>query len=366
MMNHKAFLLVAIVLMTNSIAGADLILTLNGNDLSDYPLISSMGQILVAIEGSTEIGPNDVSVGAVGGVLEPVPDTNNEYCFEFDPNSNEATISLVTAIDMVIDGNSIPAATTIYQLWVYCNRQQNIFAAAGIGLEDLMWPEGESISEPEQQSSTSQTAESQKAPVVSAVDKAAVAPAQTDQKSLLTETPEPAKSYSTEMPVVRSSEPDVFPGPDSYPDFNGDNIVNFIDFARLAGNWKESGSGLDGDFDESGTVDADDLATFAYFWLNGPHPLDVFESFKTALATGNVNEALTCVAEVSRDKYAQIFGIIEARLPDYAAGMGEMTFDRQRAGEVIYEMLHQDGPETLSFPVFFIRDEDGNWRIFNL
>ena len=79
MMNHKAFLLVAIVLMTNSIAGADLILTLNGNDLSDYPLISSMGQILVAIEGSTEIGPNDVSVGAAGGVLEPVPDANNEY-----------------------------------------------------------------------------------------------------------------------------------------------------------------------------------------------------------------------------------------------------------------------------------------------
>jgi hypothetical protein len=39
MRNHKAFLLAAIVLMGGSIAGADLILTLNGNDLSDSPLV---------------------------------------------------------------------------------------------------------------------------------------------------------------------------------------------------------------------------------------------------------------------------------------------------------------------------------------
>jgi len=69
MTNHKAFLLAAIVLMTNSIAGADLILTLNGNDLSDSPLVQTMWEFLVAVEGSTQIGPNDVSVGVVGGVL---------------------------------------------------------------------------------------------------------------------------------------------------------------------------------------------------------------------------------------------------------------------------------------------------------
>jgi len=149
MTNHKAFLLAAIVLMSSSIAGADLILTLNGNDLSDSPLISSMGQFLVAVEGSTQIEPNDVSLGAVGGVLEPVPDANNEYYFEFDANSNEATISLVTAIDMVIDGNSIPAGAKIYELWLFCNRAANIFAAAGMGLDELIWSEGQSASSPD-------------------------------------------------------------------------------------------------------------------------------------------------------------------------------------------------------------------------
>jgi len=94
--------------------------------------------------------------------------------------------------------------------------------------------------------------------------------------------------------------------------------------------------------------------------------LDVFESFKAALAVGDVNEALNFIAEISREKYAEIFQIIEPNLPDYVAGMGEMIFDRQRGGKVKYEMLHQDGPQTLSFPVFFIRDENGDWKIFNL
>ena len=138
MRNHKAFLFAAIVLMTSSIAGADLILTLNGYDVTDFPLLQVIGEFLVAVEGSTEIGPNDVSVGAVGGVLEPVADANNEYYFEFDADSNEGTISLVTTIAMVIDGNSIPAGTTIYQLLIFCNREENIFAASGIGLAELI------------------------------------------------------------------------------------------------------------------------------------------------------------------------------------------------------------------------------------
>jgi hypothetical protein len=156
-----------------------------------------------------------------------------------------------------------------------------------------------------------------------------------------------------------------FPEPNSYPDLNSDKIVNFVDFAIFANNWQKSGSGLAGDFDNSGAVDTNDLTTFAFFWLNGPHPVNVFESFKTALADGDVNEALTYVTEISREKYAEIFQIIEPNLQGYVAGMGEMTFDQQRVGEVKYEMLHQDGPQTLSFPVFFIRDEDGNWRLFN-
>ena len=158
---------------------------------------------------------------------------------------------------------------------------------------------------------------------------------------------------------------DIPADPNLWPDFNSDKIVNFADFATFADNWQKSGDNLDGDFDKSGTVDANDLATFSYLWLNGPHPENVFGAFKNALAVADCNEALTFVAEISQNKYADIFQIFEPHITDYAAGMGELTFERQRNGEVIYEMLHQDGGQTLLFPVYFIREEDGYWRLFN-
>lgn len=360
MHTQKTFLLAAIVLMSVLVARADLILTLNGFDLSDSPLMQNMGELLVAVVGTTQIDPNDVSVSAIGGVLEPVPDANHQYYFEFDSQPNEATVSLITNIDMVIDGNSIAAGTKIYELYLCCNRQQNIFGAGGIGLEELIPPEqgtseqgkyyAENIDEPISLNAEEQISKTEPQP---------------EQQIPLPQTAEPQKSYFASISGGRTTAIDNFPEPNSYPDFNGDKIVNFTDFARFAGNWKKSGSGLKGDFDNSGTVDTSDLATFAYFWLNGPHPVNVFGSFKAALAAGDVNEALTYVAGISREKYAEIFQIIEPHLSDYAAGMGQMTFDRHRFGEVKYEMLHQDGPQTLGFPVFFIRDQDGNWRLFN-
>jgi hypothetical protein len=361
MSNQKAFLLTAIILMSSSTADANLILTLNGTDITDLPRITQGGgDLVVAIAGSTPFGPNDLSIVAFGGFLEADPNANNTYYFEFDSQAGEASVRLVTNINMVINGNEVPANTTIYELWLFYNRQSNIFAACGIGLEYFL---------PLEQGANEQGkyyAENIDEPIaLNVAGEISETGSQPEQQNSVSQTAEPPKSYSEGMSGGGTNEIDSFPEPNSYPDFNSDKIVNLVDFARFAGNWQKSGSGLDGDFDNDGTVDNDDLATFAYFWLNGPHPLDVFESFKTALSASDVNEALTYIAEISREKYAEIFQIIEPHLSDYAAGMGELIFDRQRFGEVKYEMLHQDGPQTLSFPVFFIRDEDGNWRLFN-
>jgi len=95
MSKPRAFLLGIMVLTSVSIAEADLILTLNGVDTSDSPLIIwDVQELLIAVEGSTATGPNDVSLAAVGGVLEALGDPNNHYSFAFDANSSEATISL--------------------------------------------------------------------------------------------------------------------------------------------------------------------------------------------------------------------------------------------------------------------------------
>ena len=153
--------------------------------------------------------------------------------------------------------------------------------------------------------------------------------------------------------------------PNLYPNLNGDEIINFADFALMANNWLLTGSGLVGDFDDSNSVDYNDLSSIANYWLEGPPPLTVFEKFKAALAAGDVNKALTFVSEISRDKYAGIFQIIEPKLPDYAAGMGDLILDSQEDGKVKYEMRHQVGATTYLFPVIFIKGEDENWEIYN-
>jgi hypothetical protein len=41
------------------------------------------------------------------------------------------------------------------------------------------------------------------------------------------------------------------------PDFDESEFVDFKDFAVFSANWKHSGSGIDGDFDNNGAVDGD-------------------------------------------------------------------------------------------------------------
>jgi hypothetical protein len=144
-----------------------------------------------------------------------------------------------------------------------------------------------------------------------------------------------------------------------------DLIIGFKDMAKLAQNWLKTGEGFIGDFDDSNSVDYSDLYVLAECWLKGTRPMGIWEQFKAALLEGDVNKALTFIAEVSRDKYSEIFQIIEPNLPDYAAGLGDLILERQREDKIIYEMPYQDGPQTLLFPVIFIRDNDSSWRIFN-
>jgi hypothetical protein len=147
-------------------------------------------------------------------------------------------------------------------------------------------------------------------------------------------------------------------------DLNKDGIIAFEDLAVFAQNWLQAGTGLTGDLDDSNLVDYADLAVMADCWLKGNRPEGIWEQFKAALAAGDVDKALTFISEIARSKYASIFQIIGPSLPDYAAGMGDLIFDSQEEGKIKYEMRHQVGSETYLFPVIFIKDEDGSWKIY--
>ena len=83
----------------------------------------------------------------VNATLELVGDGNESYYFQFVAEG-EAAVNLITKVDMVIDGVSVPADTLIYQLWLCYNPYINIYAAYGIGLSELYNPPEEEQGQP--------------------------------------------------------------------------------------------------------------------------------------------------------------------------------------------------------------------------
>lgn len=148
-------------------------------------------------------------------------------------------------------------------------------------------------------------------------------------------------------------------------DLDNDGIIAFEDFAKFAENWLSTGTGLIGDFDTSNYVDCNDLSIFADCWLKGSRPESIWEQFKAALRNDDINTALTFIEESSQSRYSEIFQIIGANLPDFVAGMGTLTLESQDEGRAVYEMDHQDGSIIYGFPVVFMKDDDGNWKIYN-
>jgi len=159
-----------------------------------------------------------------------------------------------------------------------------------------------------------------------------------------------------------------FPEPNSYPDFNGDKIVNFANFAAFANNWQKSGGGLDGDFDNNGTVDSYDLAVIAYYWLAstiGPSPEEVFESFKTALLADDLNAALGCFTEIAAENYDPFLEQLRPYFQQMVNDMGELVLISLDNNTAVYDVLREENGDTYGYPVLFVRDEKGQWKIYD-
>jgi hypothetical protein len=131
---------VVICVVGGAIAQADIFISLDGEDLTDSIVLSDYsGQFIIAVQGDTSFEPNDISIEVENGTLEPVGNGNAGYSFQFVAEG-EATVNLITKVDMIIDGQSVPADTLIYQLWLYYNPYVNLYAAFGIGLAELFIP----------------------------------------------------------------------------------------------------------------------------------------------------------------------------------------------------------------------------------
>ena len=329
MYRQKVFLFAAIVLTMASTANADLILTLNGVDAAKEPLeIKGKNNLVITVAGQTQVNANDYSVTASGGGLEIC---TGDYLFTFE--GELGVVSLIASEDMVVDGISVVAGGTIYELVLFYIPETDEVIVFGINLESLIYTPPPP--QPKQQVSAPQTTSS-----------AAGGPG---------------------VPLAGGAgDCNEVLDPNFYPNLNADQLVNFKDFAILAANWLESGDELDGDLDKSETVDIDDLAILTYYWLAsacGPSPEEIFESFKSALLADDLNTALGCFTEISAENYEPLLEQLRPYFTQMVSDMGALIFISGDDNTETYDLLREENGNTYGYPVLFVRNEMGQWKI---
>jgi hypothetical protein len=147
-------------------------------------------------------------------------------------------------------------------------------------------------------------------------------------------------------------------------DLDNDGIIAFEDLAIFAQNWLLTGAGLTGDFDDSNSVDYADLAVMADCWLKGTRPLGIWEQFKAALRNDDLDTALTFIADSEKEKYTAALTQLRPYFRNMVDGMGNLIFISRDEYTAKYEMLHDEGGGVISsFPVYFSKDEHGQWKI---
>ena len=261
MKGAKFFSVISVFIIACTIAHSEIILTVDGQDPAIQPLeLQSSKSIEIDVVDSEALETcYDFTLSVTGGVfLHEDPTANSSASskliqqesvdiqttnlatlsnifFEFENDTGLAIIRLTTNQSLIIGGQTIPTDTEIYQFILFDMPEDRI-VIFGLNYDSLSY-------EP---------------PV----------PAESISQSESFESMGFADGESMMMSMESQQFEHVsFANAAECPDLDDDNFVNLKDFAIFSGNWLASGSGLDGDFDENGTVDLDDLDHMTTYWL---------------------------------------------------------------------------------------------------
>jgi len=92
-------------------------------------------------------------------------------------------------------------------------------------------------------------------------------------------------------------------------------------------------------------------------------PRATFERFRAALLNDDVEKALSLMSYPLRENYKKIFEEFGTHRRDYAEGLGKIYFDSKLGGTLYYEMLTENDEGMFSFPIHFVKDDEGKWLI---
>ncbi len=88
-----------------------------------------------------------------------------------------------------------------------------------------------------------------------------------------------------------------------------------------------------------------------------------WNEMKNALIGGDIEPATELISEISRNMFEYNFNLMSDYLPEIVSGFQDITLVRVGDSFAEYEMWAEQGGETTSFVIFFVKDSDGIWRI---
>ncbi len=92
-----------------------------------------------------------------------------------------------------------------------------------------------------------------------------------------------------------------------------------------------------------------------------------WSGMKESLLSGDSEKALTYFNEESKAKYAQIFELLQDKLPELAANMQDITLLYVRESNAKYRIRRDqviNGEQhIITYYIYFTKDPDGLWKI---
>jgi DNA-binding beta-propeller fold protein YncE len=92
-------------------------------------------------------------------------------------------------------------------------------------------------------------------------------------------------------------------------------------------------------------------------------PEETWNEMKEALKDGDIEAALTHFSVGSKERYREIFTLLENELPRIAEEMEDIQRIYIRGDVAKYRIRRLEGGIQITYYIYFIKDEEGNWKI---
>ena len=92
-------------------------------------------------------------------------------------------------------------------------------------------------------------------------------------------------------------------------------------------------------------------------------PTAKFASFKSALEANDVNATIALFIPDAAEKYRPIFEELQPKFAEMVSDMAGFVQISDNGQRAVYDVLREENGEMFGYPIVFVRDEMGNWRI---